>query len=134
MCMLLWIVVQSKDATLDKSLRDKWLEVSKEPDQIIFLSTLTECLTHPATTHPRWTLPDFESCKCQKDNAAGIFFTDRVVQHALRGNEEHKERWKKEIVNDWYNSPVDPAGDFLTRANRFLDSGRTWSTAVRACA
>jgi hypothetical protein len=134
-CMLLWIgFAQSINAKLDKSLRDKWLEVTKEPDQDIFLSTLTECLMHPATTHPLWTLPDFKSCTCQKDNAAGIFFTDRVVQHAFRGNEERKERWKKEVVNDWYNNPVDPAGDFLTRANRFLDSGRTWSTAVRACA
>jgi hypothetical protein len=89
--MLLWTdFAQSKDATLDNSLRDKWLEVSKEPDQVVFLSTLTEWLMHPATTHPHWTLIDFKSCKCQKDNAAGIFFTDRLVQHALHGNEESK--------------------------------------------
>jgi hypothetical protein len=37
MCMLLWTgFAQSKDATLDKSLRDKWLEVTKEPDQDVF--------------------------------------------------------------------------------------------------
>ena len=75
---------------------------------------------HPATTHPLWTLPDFKSYTCQKDNAAGIFFTDRMVQHALCDNEEHNERWKNEVVNDWYNNPVDPAPDFLTMANRFL--------------
>ena len=75
---------------------------------------------HPATTHPLWTLPDFKSCMCQKDNAAGIFFTDRVVKFALHGNEERKESWGKEVVNDWYNKPVDPTRDFLTRANRFL--------------
>jgi hypothetical protein len=121
MCMLLWTgFAQSKDATLDKSLRDKWLEVSKEPDQVIFLSTLTECLMHPSTTHPLWTLPDFKSCTCQKDNAAGIFFTDRVVQHALRGNEERKERWGKEVVNDWFNNTADAASDFIIRANKFL--------------
>jgi hypothetical protein len=121
MCMLLWTgFAQSKDAMLDKSLRDKWLEVSKEPDQVIFLSTLTECLMHPATTHPRWTLSGFKSCKCQKDKAAGIFFTDRVVQHALRGNEESKERWKNEVVKDWFENTADEASDFLVRGNRFL--------------
>jgi hypothetical protein len=121
MCMLLWTgFAQSQDATLDKSLRDKWLEVSKEPDQVIFLSTLTDCLMHPATTHPRWALPDFKSCKCQKENAAGIFFTDRVVQHALCGNKESKERWKNEVVKDWFENKADTDSDFLIRANRFL--------------
>jgi hypothetical protein len=72
----------------------------------------------PATTHPLWTLPDFKSC--QKENAAGIFFTDRVVQHALRGNEERKERWKKEVVNDWFNNTADAGPDFIIRANKFL--------------
>jgi hypothetical protein len=120
-CMLVWIgFAQSIDAKLEKSLRDKWLEVTKKPDQDLFLSTLTDCLMHPATTHPLWRLPDFKSCTCQKDNAAGIFFTDRFVQHALRGNEELNERWIKEVVNDWFNDPFDPARDFLTRANRFL--------------
>jgi hypothetical protein len=38
----------------------------------------------------------------------------------LRGNEELNERWIKEVVNDWFNDPFDPARDFLTRANRFL--------------
>jgi hypothetical protein len=75
---------------------------------------------HPATTHPLWTLPDFKSYTCQKDNAVGIFFTDKVVQHALRGNEERKERWKKEVVKELYNNAVDAAPDFLARANRFL--------------
>ncbi len=123
MCMLLWTgFAQSNDATFDKSLRDKWLEVFKEPDQVIFLSTLTECLMHPDTTHPLWTLwmPDFKSCKCQKGNAAGIFFTDRVVQHALRGNEERKDRWKEVVVNDWFNNTADAFPDFLMKANRFL--------------
>ena len=87
-CMLLFLWIgfaQSIDAKVDKSLCDKWLEVTKKPNQNIFLSTLTECLMRHATTHPLWTSPDFKSCTFQEDNAAGIFFTDRDVQHALRG-------------------------------------------------
>ena len=49
-CMLLWIgFAQSEYATLDKSLRDKWLEVTEKPDQDIFFVDLDGM--HPATTH-----------------------------------------------------------------------------------
>ena len=79
--------VQNIDVQVDKSLCDKWLEVTKKPNQNIFLSTLTEYLMSHVTTHPLWTLSDFKSCTCQKDNATDIFSTDRdaMVQHALSG-------------------------------------------------
>jgi hypothetical protein len=68
-CMLLFLWIcfaQSIDEKVDKSLCDKWFEVTKKPNQNIFLSTLTECLMLYATTHPLWTLPDFKSCTFQK--------------------------------------------------------------------
>jgi hypothetical protein len=72
------------------------------------LSILTECLMHPV---PQITLVG----QCQASCLASVkrtvpcrsfFFTDRMVQHVLRGKDEHKERWEKEVGTDWSNNPV----------------------------
>jgi hypothetical protein len=75
--MFLWIRF-AHDATLEKRLRDKWRQATtNSPNQDQLLSILTECLESRGTSHPRWS--PAESCECRKDNAAGISFTDAMV-------------------------------------------------------
>jgi hypothetical protein len=117
-CMLVWIRF-AHDATLEKRLRDKWLQATtNSPNQDQLLSILTECLESPGTSHPRWS--PAESCECRKEHAAGIFFTDRMVQHALRRNETRKQDWRDKVVRGWFDNIDEPALDFLIRANRFF--------------
>ena len=90
-CMFLWIRF-AHDATLDQRLHEKRKDATtNSPNQDQLLSILTECLESPGTTHthPCWS-PD-EPCECRKQHAIGIFFTDRMVQHAFRRNEAIKK-------------------------------------------
>ncbi len=115
--MLLWIRF-AHDATLEQSLRDKWLQTTtNSPNQDQLLSILTECLESPGTIHPRWS--PAESCECRKEHAAGISFTDAMVEHALRGNENAKQKWRENVVQDWFLTD-EPFSAFLSRANKFL--------------
>jgi hypothetical protein len=115
-CMLLWIRF-AHDATLDQRLRDKWQDATNNPNQDLLLSILTECLESSGTTHPRWS--PAESCECRKEHAAGISFTDAVVEHALRGNENAKQKWRENVVQNWFRTD-EPSSAFLSRANKFL--------------
>ncbi len=117
LCMLLWTRF-THDATLEQSLRDKWLHATTHnPNQDQLLSILTECSLHSGTTHPRWS--PAESCECRKEHAAGISFTDEMVEHALRGNENAKQKWRETVVLDWFHTD-EPTSAFLCRANKFL--------------
>jgi hypothetical protein len=119
LCMLLWIRF-AHDATLDQRLRDKWLHTTtKKPNQDQLLSILTECLESPGTAHPLSTMTGFISCECRKEHAAGIFFTDMMVEHALSGNENGKQKWRDRVAQGWFHTD-EPASAFLSRANKFL--------------
>ena len=116
--MLLWIRF-AHDATLDQRLREKWRQVTtNSPNEDQLLSILTECLKSPGTSHPRWS--PAESCECRKEHAAGISFTDAMVEHALRGNENAKQKWRDNVVRGWFDKTDEPALAFLSRANKFL--------------
>jgi hypothetical protein len=115
--MLLWIRF-AHDATLEQRLRDKWLQATtNSPNQDQLLSILTECLESPGTSHPRWS--PAESYECRKTHAAGISFTVDMVEHALRGNENAKQKWRETVVQDWFHTD-EPFSAFLSRANKFL--------------
>ena len=118
--MLLWIRF-AHDATLEQRMRDKWLQTTtNSPNQDQLLSILTDCLLDPGTTHPLWTKETKEGWNCHKTHAAGIFFTDSMVEHALLRNENGKRKWREIVVQGWFDQPDEPDSDFLLRANKFL--------------
>jgi hypothetical protein len=42
-----------------------------------------------------------------------------MVEHALRGNENAKHKWRENVVQDWFHTD-EPFSAFLSRANKFL--------------
>jgi hypothetical protein len=43
-----------------------------------------------------------------------------MVGHALRGNEDAKQKWRENVVQGWFDKTDEPASAFLGRANKFL--------------
>jgi hypothetical protein len=42
-----------------------------------------------------------------------------MVEHALRGNENAKQKWRENVVQGWLHTD-EPSSAFLSRANKFL--------------
>jgi hypothetical protein len=42
-----------------------------------------------------------------------------MVEHALRGNENAEQKWRENVVQDWFHTD-EPSSAFLSRANTFL--------------
>jgi hypothetical protein len=42
-----------------------------------------------------------------------------MVEHALRGNENAKQKWRENVVQRWFHTD-EPSSAFLSRANKFL--------------
>jgi hypothetical protein len=43
-----------------------------------------------------------------------------MVEHALRGNENAKQKWRETVVQGWFDDTDEPVSAFLSRANKFL--------------
>ena len=78
-CMLVWMRF-AEEASLDASSRQKWLECVKSPTQGKMLTLLDTILKAPGTVHPLWSRDDFKRLNCNKDFAAALYVTDRMVQ------------------------------------------------------
>eukprot|EP00961_Rhodomonas_salina_P159490 2147783-Rhodomonas_salina.1 len=120
-CMIVWLWF-AKEADFDERTRQVWLDricSGSGCTQQRLLECLEGCLQYCGTAHKQWSSDAFSQLGCTKSGAAGVFVTDRMVQHLLRGHPTSCEEWKVSVVRGWFGNEEQPSA-FLLRANAFL--------------
>lgn len=95
-CMLLWVDF-ARSALSDDDKRSKWLDACKnEPSQERLLALLTSCLISVPTLR-LWRRDVFEDKQCNKQHAAGIYFTSLLVEEHLKGDGDMLTKWTNQV-------------------------------------